>query len=203
VQEGKVAPPPTAEELEDMSRAAFFSLRPMTERVTLVVDRSGSMSAPFGPDLKQSRYGMAIDQTINFLRVSGETTRFNVFLFSDATLRYKPRLQPADERNLEALRRWMEENGPGGGTHLKDAILEALELRRDGTVDVDRLESDTIIVLCDGDTIAGPDWVRGTVDAIRERARLVFHCVQIGDDGDGTLEQLAESTGGDFIHIAR
>ena len=29
----------------------------------------------------------------------------------------------------------------------------------------------------------------------------MFHCVQIGTGGDGTLEKLASGTGGDFVRV--
>jgi hypothetical protein len=34
------------------------------------------------------------------------------------------------------------------------------------------------------------------------KARITFHCVQIGPGGDGTLELLASETGGDFRRVA-
>ncbi len=200
VQEGKVLPP---DEEGERTEATFFSLRPSSDRVTFIIDRSGSMSAKFSPDTTRSRYSQAVEQTLNYLMISGEETLFNVILFSNEMLRYKPRLQVATERNREALERWLLYNGPEGGTHLREAVESALELRRDGDVDLGRLESDTVVVLCDGATYAGPDWVLPTLERVRDRAQVVFHCVQIGREGDGTLELLSSASGGDFIQISR
>ena len=69
------------------------------------------------------------------------------------------------------------------------------------TADLGKLTSDTIIVLCDGATVAGPDWVVPTLAAIKESSRLVFNCVQIGRGGDACLQLLARESGGDFIHV--
>ena len=200
VQAGKV-PPPAEEGEEDGSRATFFSLRPVTQRVTFIIDRSGSMSTPFGGNRLHTRLNEAYDQTIGFLQLSGADTEFNVILFGDDYVRWKPRLQLATERNLVSLREWLDKQPPSGGTHLREAVEEALELRRDGTADLGRLASDTIIVLCDGVTVAGEDWVVPTLAGIKDSSRLVFNCVQIGTGGDACLQLLARESGGDFIHI--
>jgi len=200
VQAGKV-PPPAEEGEEDGSRATFFSLRPVTQRVTFIIDRSGSMSTPFGGNRLHTRLDEAYDQTIGFLKLSGADTEFNVILFGDDYVRWKSRLQLATERNLASLREWLDNQPPSGGTHLREAVEEALELRRDGTADLGRLASDTIIVLCDGVTVAGPDWIVPTLAAIKDSSRLVFNCVQIGTGGDASLQLLARESGGDFIHI--
>ncbi len=203
VEEGKVAPPPKPEEELERTEATFFSLRPSSQKVTFVIDRSESMSAQFGKDGLRTRYEEAVEQTLNYLRVSGEGTSFNVILFSSSNLRYKSRLQQATARNLESLERWLLYNGPEGGTLLRAAVEQALELDRDGSVDLSKLESDTIVVLCDGVTHEGSDWVAPTLDRIHDRAQVVFHCVQIGKEGDGTLEALSQKTGGDYIRIVR
>ena len=201
VEAGEVPPPAKEGEDDGSSRASFFSLRPVTQRVTFVIDRSGSMSKSFGEDPLHTRLDEAYDQTIGFLQLSGEEVEFNVILFGDEFVRWKPRMQPATERNLAALRSWLASNGPAGGTHLREAVEEALELRRDGTADLSRLTSDTIIVLCDGKTVAGTDWIVPTLASIAESAQLVFNCVQIGKGGDACLKLLARESGGDFIHI--
>ena len=63
-----------------------------------------------------------------------------------------------------------------------------------------------MIVLCDGRTSEGPDWVRGWLERVNDDAQLTFYCVQIGREGDrpprdDTLQQLAEGSGGDYIRI--
>jgi hypothetical protein len=96
---------------------------------------------------------------------------------------------------------WAIERIPAGGTQLRPAIEEAFELRRDGSVDLEQLEADTVVVLCDGATEEGPRWVAPLLARVNERACVVFHCVQIGPGGDGTLEALAAETGGDFVRV--
>ena len=56
-------------------------------------------------------------------------------------------------------------------------------------------------LLCDGDTEEGPSWVEPWIRENNEAAQLIFHCVQIGRRGDGTLKRLAELTGGQFLRV--
>lgn len=198
VQAGQTPPP---SETEPGSMATFFSLRPVTARVTFVIDRSGSMSARFQESEGTTRFEEAVRQVGQYLEASGPNTRFGLVLFSNETLQWKSRLQQASERNIESATKWLMDNGPAGGTQLRDAIEQAIALKPNGTIDLRRLEADTMIVLCDGDTDTGSDWVAPTISKANEEAQLVFHCVQIGSEGDGTLETLSEITGGTFIQV--
>jgi len=101
--------------------------------------------------------------------------------------------------NLAQAERWLRRNGPDGGTQLFEGVRAALRLNRRGALDADAQEVDTVVVLCDGATAEGPGWVRPWLRANNEVAQLVFHCVQIGPSGDGTLEALAEATGGELV----
>ena len=90
---------------------------------------------------------------------------------------------------------------PHGGTFLRPAVELALRLDSNGDVDAERLQADTIIVLCDGETGEGKGWVGPLLERINGEARVVFHTVLIGHRGDGTLEELSERSGGDFLAI--
>lgn len=91
--------------------------------------------------------------------------------------------------------------GARGGTVLSPAIHEALRLGPKGQVNLEELEIDTVIVLCDGETQDGPTWVTPLLEAIGEETAVRFHGVQIGGFGDGTLQQLADLTGGRFLRV--
>jgi Mg-chelatase subunit ChlD len=183
------------------TRASFFGLQLPTDRVVFVVDRSGSMSAPFGAS-DRSRYQEAVAQVLGFLRVQGDTARFRVILFGSGFASSSSALQPANERNLAALERWLGSRTPGGGTELRPAIEEAIALTPSGRCDLALLEADSVVVLCDGETAEGPLWVQPLLERVNGEACLVFHAVQIGGAGDGTLEALAEQTGGQHLRIA-
>lgn len=201
VREGRIALPGEVEAAGGQnSSAVFFGLHAATERVLFVVDRSGSMSKGFGTD-GRSRYAEAIDQLLRFLQQSGTDTRFSVALFSDEGVVWRTRLTPATTANMQLAQRWLEGKDPEGETRLFQGLRAGLGLDGKGRVALERCEADTVIVLCDGATSEGPEWVARWLAQENERAQLVFHCVQIGPGGDGTLEALSQGTGGQFVRV--
>lgn len=201
VREGRVALPETlVAGGEQPSSATFFGLRAESDRVLFVLDRSGSMRQGFGTD-GRTRHEEALAQLLAFLRQSGPTTRFSVALFGDKGVAWRSRLAPASDSNLELVRRWVREKEPDGETLLFEGLRAGLDLDARGRLALERCEADTVIVLCDGATTEGPGWVARWLAEENEKAQLVFHCVQIGTEGNGTLEALAEGTGGEFLRV--
>ena len=194
---------PAAEGLEarSLTRAEFFGLRPATDRMVFVIDRSGSMRHDFAGG-ERSRYGEAVEQMLSFLRTLGPEARFTVVLFSDGVEEWKSRLQRATPSSLAAAERWLRYRGPKGGTYLKPAIEAAMHLDWKGRVDLTALEADSVIVLCDGATTEGRGWIRPLLERTNDDACLAFHGVQIGSGGDGALQLLAELSGGSFVRVA-
>jgi len=201
VQSGRNALP---EELAaagiESSTASFFGLHAFTDRVLFVVDRSGSMRTALATG-EHSRHDEAIEQMLRFLRQSGEDTRFSVAMFNAKGYAWRSRLQPASDGNLELARHWLEGNPPEGSTYLFEGLRTGLSLDSHGRIPLERCEADTVIVLCDGATAEGPGWVARWLAEENEGAQLVFHCVLIGGEGDGTLEALAKGSGGEFVHV--
>jgi len=186
---------------EAQTRATFFGLRPWTDRVIFVIDRSGSMADDFGTGAG-SRYEEAVRQLGVFLEQLGPRTRFGVILFSDQPRRFGSELRQATPGGISAALAWARQLGPQGGTQLRPAIEMAMELHpRSGQPDLERLEADTLIVLCDGATAEGAGWVKPLFQAVGKEACLRIDCVQIGSGGNGTLEALAEESGGQFVRV--
>jgi hypothetical protein len=201
VQEGRVAlPEDLIESGESPSRATFFGLRVETDRVLFVVDGSSSMQTRFGT-AQRTRHEEAIEQLLSFLERSGEGTRFAVALFDDRGVSWRQKLTRADESGRAAVRRWLEGKRPEGRTLLFEGLRAGLDLDRRGRLNPERVEVDTVVVLCDGATTEGPGWVADWLAQENAVARLVFHCVQIGQDGNGTLEALSEGSGGSFLRV--
>jgi len=184
-----------------LTRAEFFGLRPVTDRVVFVIDNSGSMKADFGAG-ERSRYGEAVAQMLTFLRTLGPTARFSVLLFSSDLEEWKSSLQPASDSSLAAVERWLRYRSPHGGTFLEPAIERVLRLDDRGRPDLGRLEADSVIVLCDGATAEGPDWIPALIERTGDDTCVAFHGVQVGPGGDGALELLAQLSGGDFVQVA-
>ena len=191
---------PAEAEAEQLTAAGFFGLRPMTDRVVFVLDRSGSMQNAFQGG-ERTRYEEAIEQLMKLLESLGPQTHFRVILFSGELRIWSDDLRPATSSNLGLVRSWMEHNAPDGATHLQPAVAQAMRLDGRGQLDLAELEADTVIVLCDGATAEGPGWVVPLMQGPNEAACLVFHSVQIGQGGDGTLEALASESGGDFVRV--
>ena len=183
-----------------VTSSGFFGLRPVTDKVTFIIDISGSMQTGWRTE-GHSRYVEAVEQMMVFLQGLGERGQFNVILFSNEPLRSTPRLVKATAKTLEAARESLFSRAPSGGTNLRSAVELALQLDAQGMVDPSRLTADTFVVLCDGETESGSRWVAPLFERIQADAQLRIHCVLIGTKGDGTLEALARATGGDFVRI--
>jgi hypothetical protein len=122
-------------------------------------------------------------------------------LFHDYAEEWKPMLAAATPENRRDAASWLASHHPSGGTRLQSGVLRAMKIAPDGNPDLALLEADTIIVLCDGETAEGSDWVEPFLHRANLRARVVFHCVQVGAEGDGTLQKLAAGSGGDFVRV--
>ena len=203
VQDGRIDLP---EDIEAggsfVSSATFFGLRAVSDKVAFVIDRSGSMDTVFGTD-GRSRYEEAIAQFGSYLREAGPRTGFLVVLFGDDGDRWRGGLSEATDSNLGQAERWLRSIHPDGATNLVAGIRSALHLDRRGRLSADQVDVDTVIVLCDGATAEGRQWVEPWVRQNNEEAQIVFHCVQIGTGGDGTLEALAQATGGQMVRVGR
>jgi len=203
VQRKAVAPRSDAAN-DGQTRAGFFTLKPWTDRVVFVLDRSGSMAEAFGPagpgGERRSRWHNAVEQLCQFISELPAGARFNVILFHDFAENWKDDLVRADAAALRAVRLWLEQK-PRGGTHLRAGVEQAFGSGMNRTPDPTLTDADTVIVLCDGATEEGPGWVPRFLSRTNARARVVFHAVQIGAEGDGTLERLARGSGGEFVQI--
>ena len=185
---------------EPRSTVNFFGLRPDSDRVTFVIDLSGSMANPWGTT-ERTRFEEAVEQLVRFLQAGPPEARFNVILFNTVPVVSSVKLVEASAENLERARASLLARVPGGGTSLQPAIERALLLDSHGRPRVEALEADTVVVLCDGATDRGSAWVKPLLDEVLPIYPVRFHTVLIGSRGDGTLEALAEQSGGRFLRV--
>ena len=185
---------------EPGSSAGFFGLRPDSDRVTFVIDISGSMDNRWGTT-QSTRYEEAVEQLVRFLQAAPEDTRFNVILFNQAPLVSSVELVEASAENLARARQSLLARTPGGGTNPRLAVEQALLLDPAGRPDLDALEADTVILLCDGATDEGSAWVKPFLNRVLPLYPVRFHSVLIGTEGDGTLRALAEGSGGRYRRV--
>lgn len=199
--------PQTPGGVPESTEATFFGIRPMTDRVVFVLDRSGSMNTLFGrgtagrTETGHRRWDEAVGQMVGFLEDLGPKCSFDVVLFHDLGEIWKGKLVPATPENVRAAKDWLRGQPPNGSTHLRAGVDAALRIGPGGTIDVAKLEADTVIVLCDGETAEGPAWVDPFLEVVVPVTRIVFHGVQIGSSGDETLMRLARGSRGDFVRI--
>jgi len=184
----------------ESTAGGFFGVQPETDRVTFIIDKSGSMDSGFGTT-GNTRYVEAVEQMMRFLQGAPEGTRFNVILFASDVVVSSDVLVEATPDKLEAARRSLLRIEPEGGTNLRPAVQRALHLGRDGFPDLDAVEADTIVVLCDGATAGGAAWVPGMLDRVLPVHPVVIHSVLIGSSGNGALQALAEGSGGEFVAV--
>lgn len=191
----------------ESTKAGFFGLKPPSDRIVFVLDRSKSMEIGFtgagSNGAYERRWDAAVKQIAGFLEAIGPESRFDLVIFHDYAEAWKGgALVPADEKNRARAREWLEVQVPNGSTALRLGVESALQIDPRGGFQLAKLEADTVIMLCDGETNEGPVWVAQLLTEINSVARIAFYGVQIGGKGDGTLEALAQGSGGEFVHIS-
>ena len=199
-------------------RSRYFGLSLHSARVVFVVDRSYSMDWPItheGGDSMTAEDRRAEDkikvakrELLSALDGLDETTSFNIVAYGTKVDTFKPRLVPADARNLKAARRYVEKLGLEGSTNLSGALLEAMESTRPGTPARDDDIADTLVVLTDGEPNCGPIAEPDDLLAeLRSRDRdgiVTVHAIFVGVAGDEDfMRRLASQGGGSFVHYKR
>ncbi|MFM7283137.1 MAG: VWA domain-containing protein, partial [Planctomycetia bacterium] len=195
--------PVRAEPVQARTQAGFFALEIWSDRVTFVIDRSGSMSDVMKGKEARTRWREAVAQLLQCVRGLERGSRFNVVLFHDIAQPWKEELVPVTQENLSDLARWLDVT-PGGSTALKAGVergLLAFGEKSDRSSDRRMSESDTFVLLCDGATNEGVGWVGPFLERVQTVSRTRFHGVQIGTSGDGALEALARGSTGQFLRI--
>lgn len=99
-------------------------------------------------DVSGSMYGYPLDTAKDLIRdlVSGlkETDRFNLLLFSNASLKMSPDSLPATKENIQTALDLIDQESGGGGTELAPALKDALSIPMQGNF------SRSIITITDG-----------------------------------------------------
>ena len=155
--------------------------------LAVVVDRSGSMSAPVGgTNLNQQQ--IANEAAILGIRALSRLDQVAVVAFSDGAEVVVPLTQRGDP---EAIARRIRTIGSNGGTNLFPAMEAAAAQLRDSPAGVKHL-----IILTDGQTVG--ETADGLAIAARLRSEgISISTVAIGDGSNsGLLQQIARVGGG-------
>jgi HEAT repeat protein len=141
----------------DEASAAFVGLPILSDRVTFLIDMSGSMWKP-GAD-GRSRKEVVDVQLRQCLEKLPESTHFNLIPYTADPIPWKKGLQPATRRNTAKALEWFESRKDQGTGDFWDAFLLALE---DPAVD-------TLIMLGDGAPSGGVRFHFGLLPGLIER----------------------------------
>jgi len=141
----------------DDQSAAFVGLPILSERVTFLIDMSGSMWKP-GAD-GRSRKEVVDVQLRQCLENLPDTTYFNLIPYTADPIPWKKGLQPATRRNTAKALEWFESRKDQGTGDFWDAFQLALE-----DPDVD-----TLIMLGDGAPSGGVRFHFGLLPGLIER----------------------------------
>ena len=198
VRQGKIPMHKAADSSQGpRTRASFFGLDIEGDRVTFVLDKSGSMGSETSSGI--TRYELALEQLFSALDGLGEDVQFKVILFSSGPPVDSGEMVAATPKNINRLRKSLSSREPGGGTNLQPAIQRALGHGASGEIDPEACEPDTVVVLCDGATSSGRSWVKPYLERLLPVLQVRFYCVLLGGGGDGTLDLLAEHSGGQIV----
>lgn len=192
------------------TEAGFFGLHVRSGAVAFLIDSSGSMSGqmPARPNQSttdglstQTRFEAATEQLDKFLASSEQGTQFRLGLFSSGAKVFNTVPHRADERGRQAALRWMNGQRPDGGTVLSNGMDKLVKPSKAGSINLESLGFDTLVILCDGATAEGRAWARAWLRTYNTEAQLVIHAVQIGPGPALALEALAEGSGGQFVRV--
>lgn len=174
--------------------ASYWNLQVTSDRVTFVVDASGSMLQPFGTG-DGTRLDEAKRQLVTVLAALPNKAKANVVVFSDDAKSFANDLQALDDKKKKAASAYAEAIQAKGPTNVYAGLRLAMA----------DPEVDTIFLLTDGQPSSGP--VVDQDALLREVAtwnlgRVVrIHTVAIGGKSR-FLERLAEQSGGEHV-VAR
>jgi von Willebrand factor type A domain len=187
------------------SAASFFGLTLGSDQVAFIVDRSGSMAGAPPPNSAearstnpaQTRLEAASAELLRALEHSGPETWFQIALFSSTGQLWRTHLTRADEQGLRQARGFLAGQSPDGGTQLASGIeawLGGLDPR------TGRPPVDTVVILCDGETVENARWAQQLLLDPRVTA-VRFHCVQIGGARADALQALCTGSGGRLVRL--
>lgn len=144
--------------------------------VVLVIDCSGSMQ---GDSIALAKEGVMLA-----LGSLAPTERFGLIAFGTRFLQFDNELQPANRKNLDMARRWVNHLSDLGGTDINGALELALELKAKQAMD--------ILLLTDGQ-----DWKVGESVAKAKAKGVRIFSMGIGSAvAEDAVQMMADETGG-------
>lgn len=214
-KEGEAFPLPTYEEAlkaeqerdekrsKDRSRATFYGLQVVSDRVVFVLDVSGSMERPArgrgdrtssNPRGSSTRLAVAQEEIRRVLTAFPNGNWFNLIFFAGGIQSWLDELEEMDDDTREEAIEYLYRQRAGGGTAIYDALERAFEDE----------QIDTIYLLSDGDPSAGkiidPGRIRFEVQRWNAIRKVQINTISIGQASQ-LLRWLAQDTGGEYVEV--
>ncbi len=163
---------------------AFYGIPVHSDRLTFVLDISGSMEGGKLARLKKELTGI--------IERLPEHSLFNMIFFTGSVHPWRDKLQRLTDKNRKAALTEVRERRAGGATNLWDSLLEAFEDE----------EVDTIYLLSDGEPTAGEvtnlSILCSRITELNQHRRVAIHVVLIGMKSEH-LRRLALDSGGNYV----
>ncbi|MEZ6017543.1 MAG: VWA domain-containing protein [Planctomycetota bacterium] len=177
---------------DNSSKASFYGLQVLSDRLAFVIDVSGSMNAKAYAG--KTRLETAKEELSGVVERLQADDRFNVIAFSTGVNDWVKELVAADQKRRGDALAFIQRLRPNGGTAIYDGLARAFA---DTTVD-------TIYLLTDGDPSGGlvtdPAEIRSEVARWNSSRKVTIHCVAVGQDRP-LLRELAADSGGTYTRI--
>lgn len=177
---------------QNTTKASFYGLEIVSNRLTFVIDVSGSMRAKAYAG--KTRIDIAKEELSRVVENLEQGDEFNIIAFSTGVNDWEDELVPATEKQRASAQEYISGLRADGGTAIYDALQRAFE---DPSVD-------TIYFLSDGDPSGGlivdPPTIRSEVARWNSARHVTIHCVAVGQDHP-LLRGLAEDSGGTYRRI--
>lgn len=184
--------------LELSTEAQFFGVRLESERVTFVIDVSGSMEwdtrGRYPAEKGEKRIVIAKRELVKALEGLTPETLFNIVVFSERARPWQKALVRATPDQVETAVEHVGKFLPGGATNLYESLEVAFQ---DPALD-------TLFVLSDGQPVGGkvddPVLIRDQVRRWNAGRNVRIHTVAIAESLP-ILRWLSEDTGGAHVFI--
>ncbi|MEM8709878.1 MAG: VWA domain-containing protein, partial [Planctomycetota bacterium] len=171
------------------SRALFYGIRIDSERLTFVVDTSGSMLEK--AYTKETRLQVAQRELTGAIESLANGALFHVIAFAEVPRPLSESPSTASDRTRARMIEAVGRLRAGGGTNVYRALQEAFAV--DGI--------DTVYLVSDGDPTVGRlvdiEALRREVGRWNSTRGLVLHCVAVGQPHE-LLQNLARDHGGTY-----
>jgi len=177
---------------ENSTKASFYGLQVLSNRLSFVIDISGSMREKAYAG--KTRIEIAKEELTKVVESLQGDDHFNLIAFNGGVGDWERALVPGDPKNRASAQSYVTGLRAAGGTAIFDALARAFE---DKNVD-------TIYFLSDGDPSTGlivdATLIRSEVARWNSARHVTIHCIAVGQDR-ALLRGLAEDSGGTYRRI--